>query len=98
MTAKNAGNTAVIYPVVVVEVEGVMCRALLDTRAGSSYVSAVLLDWLPKRGKRNETRWIEMMLAVTTKQVEISSVNIKAVEGEFSVKVDIMQVDKAQLC
>ena len=62
MTAKNAGNTAVIYPVVVVEVEGVMCQALLDTGAGSLYASAVLLDQLPKQGKRKGTRQIEMML------------------------------------
>ena len=33
-----------IYPVVVVEVEGIKCRVLLDTGAGSSYASAALLE------------------------------------------------------
>ena len=31
MTATSAGKTAVIHPVVVVKVQGVKCRALLDT-------------------------------------------------------------------
>ena len=33
MTATSLGNSTVIYPVVVVEVQGVKCRALLDTGA-----------------------------------------------------------------
>ena len=33
MTATSVGKTAVIYPVVVVKVQGVKCRALLDTGA-----------------------------------------------------------------
>ncbi|XP_048580704.1 uncharacterized protein LOC116619237 isoform X2 [Nematostella vectensis] len=39
----------VVYPVVIVDVEGIKCRALLDTGAGSSYASAALLDRLKKR-------------------------------------------------
>ena len=34
----------VIHPVVVVKVNNIMCRALLDTGAGSSYASDALLD------------------------------------------------------
>ena len=45
---------SVIYPVVIVEVEGIKCRALLDTGAGSSYASAALLDRLHKRAVRKE--------------------------------------------
>ena len=32
-------ETKVIYPVVLVKVDGIICRTLLDTRAGSSYAS-----------------------------------------------------------
>ena len=35
---------SVIYPVVVVD--GIKCRALLDTSAGSSYVTAALVERL----------------------------------------------------
>ena len=37
-------NMHMTYPAVVAEVEGVKCRALLDTGAGSCYASAVLLN------------------------------------------------------
>ena len=46
MPATSVGNSAVIHPVVVVEVQGVKCRALQDTGTGSSYASAALLDRL----------------------------------------------------
>ena len=40
-TATNA-NKPVVYPVVTVDVNGVKCRALIDTEAGSSYTSSKL--------------------------------------------------------
>ena len=58
----------VIYPVVVVEVLGVKCRALL---VGSSYASAALLDRLKIRPHQREVRQVEMMMGVVTKPVEI---------------------------
>ena len=39
---------AVVYPEVVVEVEGMNCRALLNMGVGSSYASASLLSTPPK--------------------------------------------------
>ena len=36
----------VIYPVVVVKVNGITCRALLDTGSGSSYISTKLADFM----------------------------------------------------
>ena len=44
MTATQIGDGPVVYPVVVVEVTGIKCHALLDSGAGSSYASAALLD------------------------------------------------------
>ena len=49
MTATCLVRSTVIYPVVVVEVQEVKCRALLDTGAGSSYASAALIDSLKIR-------------------------------------------------
>ena len=40
LTAHLCGKTEVVYPVVLVNVNGIKTRALLDTRARSSYVSA----------------------------------------------------------
>ena len=44
LIATGIPTTHVTYPVVIVEVQGIKCRALLDTGAGSSYVFAALLD------------------------------------------------------
>ena len=50
LTAAVAGyKERVVYPIVIVNVEGILCRLLLDTGAGSSYASAALLDKIPKR-------------------------------------------------
>ena len=54
-------NGRVVYPVVKVSVEGVLCCTLLDTGAGSSYASAALLDKLPKHSGAKEVCQIEMM-------------------------------------
>ena len=54
LTAACLANNAVVYPVFVVEVEGVRCRALLDTGAGSSYTSATLLNRIGVRPGRHQ--------------------------------------------
>ena len=98
LTATATGNKErVVYPIVKVNVEGVMCRALLDTGAGSSYASAVLLDKIPKRTHTREVRRIKMMLGSTTRQVELSSITVRAVDGSTEIKVDVTKVDRKEL-
>ena len=97
MTATSAGKTAVIHPVVVVKVQGVRCRALLDTGAGSSYASAALLKLLKVRPYQREVRQIEMMLGAVTKQVEIFQVQVSSTSGDFCLDTEVTKVDKNQL-
>lgn len=52
MLRTAAENGSVINPVVIVKASGIKCRAFLDSGAGSSYASAVLLDRLNKRPRR----------------------------------------------
>lgn len=66
LTATGASYEPLVYPVVVVNVEGVKCRALLDTGVGSSDASAALLKRLAKRDHRKEIRRVEMMLGAVT--------------------------------
>ena len=56
------GKSSVTYPLVVVEVCGIRCRALPDTGAGSSYASEALLDRIGKQLVRKEFRNIEMLM------------------------------------
>ena len=87
----------VVYPVVKVSVEGVLCRALVDTGAGSSYASAALLDKLPKRSRAKEDRRIEMMLGATTREVELSTIKVRSIEGGEELRVDVTRVERGEL-
>ena len=60
---------AVIYPVVVVDVDGIKCRALLDTGAGSYYASAALIKRLGKQPSRMEHKRIHMMMCSTNQKI-----------------------------
>ena len=52
----------VTYSVVVTEVDGVKCRALINTGAGSSYVSSSLIIRLNKKPVRKESIRIETLM------------------------------------
>ena len=51
----SVGQGDVTHPVVVLLVDGVKSRALLDTGAGSSYVLAGLIS-IPKKKKQSEKK------------------------------------------
>ena len=97
LTATENDGGGLVYPVVLVKVEGVKCRALLDTRAGNSYASAALLNRLPKRKSRKEVRHIQMMLGALTKEMEMSTVKAEALDGKFIMDVNVTRVDKGDL-
>ena len=67
------GKSSVTYPVVVVEVCGIRCRALLDTGAGNSYASAALLGRIGEQPVRKEFRRIETLVQTTDKEIEIQT-------------------------
>ena len=74
-----------------------ICRALLDTGAGSSYASAALLDKLPRRSQSKEVRQIEMMLGSTIREVSISTINVGATDGSFKMDVEVTRVERGNL-
>ena len=90
-------ESSVIYPVVVVVVDGIKCRALLDTGAGSSYVSAALVKRLNKRPTHVEHKQIEMMLCSTIQKVQSYTVKIASVDGKFEMTTKVSKVDKGVL-
>ena len=92
------GKGAVVYPVVIIEVEGVKCRALLDTGAGSSYASATLIDILNRKNPdRTEKKRIEMMMATTSQKIDMYNVQISDVKGNFKLSTTLSKVDKGVL-
>ena len=97
LVAAGKPNARVTYPFVVVEVEGVKCRALLDTGAGSSYASAALLNRISTRKRTKEVRKIEMLLGTSTREVELVTIEIGDVNGKFAMPVEVTKVDKGEL-
>ena len=88
---------AVIYPVVVVNANGITCRALLDTGAGSPYASAALIKWLGKEPARTQHKRIDMMMCSTTQKIEQYDVKISSIRGTFEMATTVSKVDKGVL-
>ena len=95
VTGDHEGS--VICPVVVVIVDGIKCRALLDTGAGSSYVSVALVERLNKRPTHVEHKQIEMMLRSTIQKVRSYPVKVASVDGKFEMTTKVNKVDKGVL-
>ena len=87
----------VIHPMVIVKVNRIKCRALLDTGASSAYASATLIDKINKKPSRTECRNIKMMIHTTTRNIKIYQVEVSDVEGNHSIDVTVSKVDKSML-
>lgn len=64
----------VCHPIVLVKVNGIVCRALLDTGATASYASGFLLDLLKLVPTCITTRQIQTVTGIITKEIEIFDV------------------------
>ena len=93
----TTGECGVIYPVVVVLVDGIKCRALLDTGSGSSYASATLIENLSKKPVRTEHKQIEMMVCSTTQKINSYEATISSVDEKFTMTTVLSKVDKGVL-
>lgn len=87
----------VIYPTVMVQVNGVKCLALLDTGAGSSYASNTLINRLSLKPKKTEVKRIEMMLHTSKKKSEIFSVTISSLDETFTINTEVSKIEKSAL-
>ena len=91
-------NTSLVtYPVLVIEVEGVKCRALIDTGAGSSYASSKLINKVNKKPIRKETKRIETLMDSVVKKSEIYHFEIGDINQEFKIGIEINKLEKEVL-
>ena len=88
---------SVTYPVVVVKVNGIKCRALLDTGAGSAYASSTLIDRLNIDPSRKETRQIEMLMHTANRKIEVYKLKITNVEESFQLCTEVSKIEKPSL-
>lgn len=95
MTASE--NNEGIMPVVTVKVDGITCRALIDTGAGSSYASAKLLDLLKKRPCEKKTKHVDMLISWKVTKLEVYNTVVESLDGNYQMSVKLTKVNKAEL-
>ena len=78
-------ESLVIHRVVLVNVNNIICKALLETGARSSYAPTALLDRLKLKPIKKETKDIDMMMPSTTKKLEIYEVEKSELSEKFKV-------------
>ena len=78
-------------------VDGVKCRALLDTGAGSSYASAALIKQLGKQPVRIDHKRIDMMMCSTNQKIESYNVKVSDLRWKFDMNCQVRKVDKGVL-
>ena len=98
LTAVQSEDSAkVVYPVMLLEVDGIKTRALLNTGAGSSYASAKLINALRTKPAEIKTKKIEMMLGSMTTNIELYDINVESGNRDFSLNISVSKVDKPEL-
>eukprot|EP00794_Sanderia_malayensis_P008645 gene8645-biopygen6924 len=95
MTATN--EKAVVHPVVVVKVEGIKCRALLDTGASNTYVSSTIVELAKKKPIKREHKSVEMMLGTVNKTINIYEIEISDINRNFVIKSEVNGVERPNL-
>ena len=95
MTATE--NNEGIMPVQTVKVDGITCRALIDTGTGSSYASAKLLDLLKKKPSETKTNRVDMLISSRVTKLEVFDTVVESLDGSYQMSVKLTEVNKAEL-
>ena len=95
MTATRSGEGT--FPIVTVKVNGITCRALVDSGAGSSYVSAKLVNLLHQKPVDVRNRQVEMLMSSKFERLETYATEIESMDGDFRMQVDLIKVNRSEL-
>ena len=96
LTATQEGEK-VCHPIVLVNLNGVICRALLDTGATASYASGYILDRLNLVPSRTLTRRIQTIVDIVTKRTETYNAQVCDTKGNNTISLRVTRVDHAEL-
>lgn len=90
-------NPEGIFPVVRMKVDGVECRALIDSGAGSSYASAKLINLLEKKPVEVARKRVDMLMNSQEALLETYEAVVEAVTGDFRMCVNLTKVKREEL-
>ena len=86
-----------VFPVVKVRVNGVMCRALIDSGAGNSYASAQLINTLKIKPREIKRQRIDMLMTSKTANMKLYDVKITSLDENHEKSVQLTKVDRGEL-
>ena len=87
-----------LHATVIAKINGVQARIMLDSGAGSSYISANLLTELNLKPYRTERRVIEHMYGTVDRQVEIYKATVESnVVEDFGFELECINAEKPVL-
>ena len=86
-------SCSVTYPVILIEIEGIKCHALIDTGAGASYASSTLINHINKKLIRTKTRKIETLMSRNTRKIDIYSVETQGISFEFDFETELNHLE-----
>ena len=87
----------VVYLVIVVKINGVKCRALLDTGAGSSYATSTILSMADSKPVDIKRKRIEMMLESSITNMEVHKVKSESLDGNYESCINVSKANKKVL-
>jgi hypothetical protein len=79
-----------------VRVNGILCRALIDTDAGSSYASAKLIHKLHLKPVDVQTKKIDMLMYSKQARLETYEVMVESTVNKFSMTTKCTRVDSTK--
>ena len=80
-----------------IEVNGIKCRTLIDSGAGSSYVSAKLIELLRLKPADVQTKTIDTLMSSKVARLEVYDLELQSVNHQFSLSVKAAKVNKTEL-
>lgn len=95
MTA--SGSNEEILPIISIKVDGIICCALIDTGARSSYASGKLIDLLKKKPCETKTRRVDMLKSSQVTKVDMYDTLVESLDGDFRMSVKLTKVHKGEL-
>ena len=81
----------------IVKVNGVECRALINSGAGSSYASAKLINLLNKKPIDVRVKQVDMLPSTSELRLETYQTTVEAMAGDFQMNVNLIKVNKGEL-
>ena len=58
-----------ILPIIPIKVDGITCRELINTGAGSSYASRKLINLLKRKPRETKTKEVDMLITHRAKKI-----------------------------